>query len=150
MSKNSDFSFQVTLTFKRDVDKQYADSVLVGELLQLYCKSSLLSVDFYSEIGSNLKYHFHGLIICNTFHDITYVKSFLFRWKKRYGFVYRSHGDDKGWTQYIAKDGYASYSIHVTNDKLKTLATAVDKLVGPDKTLENYGFVSSWEADLSK
>jgi len=120
----------VTLTFKRDVNAQEAKVYLFKWLKPLIQKG--IQFRFVSEIGKNLKFHYHGLILTTAPEATLVVREALFRWKHTRGFIYLSKGSKEGWVRYIEKDAGAPHRLDIDNNnylsyfKIKCLPLAYD------------------------
>lgn len=133
-------NYQVTLTFRKDVNKAEADATLLRALIELQQKCSEIVYEFYSEIGTKLRYHFHGYLQYKSTTHECYIKQFLFMWKRRNGFIYLSSGELPSWIVYIQKQREAPYCFRMDNGVVDKYTKGMQLLNAPDKTFEDYGF----------
>lgn len=121
-------NIQFTLTFRGEVNKQKADRILLNWLRPLRSqKHTTLDFRIISEIGSNLKYHYHGYFKYDNDVDKHACLYLLYKWKNRHGYVGISKGALDGWKAYISKDIGAPYQLLVNKINLQHLLLKQNK-----------------------
>lgn len=115
-------NIQFTLTFKQDVNKKEADKELARWLKPLMdiINDRDIELEIYSEIGKNLKYHYHGYFCWSNDHPEIgeLCKIMLHKWKHGNGFVGLSYGSIDTWIEYISKAVGPKYLMHHSEETI--------------------------------